>query len=138
MYRAVTIADYVVNRSSSQGNPVTALKLQNILYCIQKQFLLEGRRAFSDEIYAFPSGPAVPQVMQNYKCDACSPIEPGPSSAAEPVAPGDRAIIDRVVDSGTVPEFIPSSRKVGQAWRTVWHKSHGRGRIPCSMILRLG
>ncbi len=41
MYKAMDIAQYVVNYSIEKDNPVSNLKLQKLLYYIQDAFLVE-------------------------------------------------------------------------------------------------
>ena len=50
MYDAVELAKYIVSKCIKDEHPISNLQLQKILYYIQKRFVDEGTRAFSDEI----------------------------------------------------------------------------------------
>ena len=62
MYKAIDLANYIVEKCIKDDNPITNLQLQKILYFIQKDFLKRGTRAFSDDIEAWKFGPVVPNV----------------------------------------------------------------------------
>lgn len=69
MYSALDVARYVVNYANSHDMMVSNLKLQKILYFIQLNFLGNdpSRPCFSDEIEAWPYGPVIPNVYQEFK-----------------------------------------------------------------------
>lgn len=62
MYRALDLANYIVDKCIKDGTPITNLQLQRILYFVQKDFLKRGSQAFSDYIEAWWFGPVVPTV----------------------------------------------------------------------------
>ena len=62
MYRAMDLANYIVDKCIKDNVPITNLQLQRILYFIQKDFLKRGSPAFSDYIEAWEFGPVVPNV----------------------------------------------------------------------------
>lgn len=67
MYRAMDIADYVVERCVALGHPVSNLQLQKILYYIQLNFLKNfDKCAFLDDIQAWRHGPAIKEVYYKY------------------------------------------------------------------------
>lgn len=66
-YEAVKVAKYIVNKCTADGEPISNLKLQRILYLLQKQYLKEENRVlFSDDIEAWQFGPVVPEVYYKY------------------------------------------------------------------------
>lgn len=67
-YKAMDIAQYVINYSIDIGKPVSNLKLQKLLYYIQAAFLVEKNTpCFADSIENWRHGPVVPEVYQKYK-----------------------------------------------------------------------
>jgi len=67
-YKAVEIAEYVIQLSNEYGDSITPLKLQKLLYYIQGTYLaIKGEPAFSEEILAWKYGPAVHSVYAKYK-----------------------------------------------------------------------
>lgn len=66
MYSAMTVAEYVINKCTSDGYPISNMRLQNILYYIQGTFLKNGMTAFHDETEAWQFGPVVRDVYNKY------------------------------------------------------------------------
>ena len=68
MYKAISVAKYVINYSNNINHPISNLKLQKLLYYVQAAFLVEvGEKCFNDEIVAWAFGPVVPNVYQAYR-----------------------------------------------------------------------
>lgn len=67
-YKALEVAQYIINRSIETGSPVTNLKLQKVLYYTQAAFLVEyGEPCFEESIEHWRHGPVVPKVYSEYK-----------------------------------------------------------------------
>ena len=64
---AIEMSHSVVNYCIDHNIPISNLKLQKLLYYIQAAFLINGREAFSDEIYPWRYGPVVADVYQAFK-----------------------------------------------------------------------
>ena len=76
MYKAMEIANYVINRSIDIGAPVTNLKLNKLLYYIQGASLIYlGEKLFKEDIVAWRYGPTVKKVYDVYKYYSSNPIE---------------------------------------------------------------
>lgn len=68
MYKAISVAKYIINYSNSIDSPISNLKLQKLLYYVQAAFLVEDdKKCFDDEIVAWAFGPVVPEVYQVYR-----------------------------------------------------------------------
>lgn len=68
MYKAMDIAQYVINYAIDLGKPVSNLKLQKLLYYIQAKFLIENNNGcFEDDIENWRHGPVVTNVYDNFK-----------------------------------------------------------------------
>jgi uncharacterized phage-associated protein len=68
-YKAVEIAEYILARAYENGELVTNLKLQKLLYYAQAWYMVhhEGKRLFSDDIEAWKLGPVVRELYKKYK-----------------------------------------------------------------------
>ena len=61
---------------NGQGEPMTNLRLQQLLYLAQGWHLARyGKPLFEEEIKAWPCGPVVPEVYEAYKHIDCEGIE---------------------------------------------------------------
>lgn len=68
MYKALSVASYIIQRCNSQNKTISNLKLQKILYFVQAEFLVtKNQPCFAEEIQAWDFGPVVPIVYQKYK-----------------------------------------------------------------------
>lgn len=66
-YSAVDVAQYLIRKCTLDGEPISNLQLQKILYYIQAYFLQQEYRAFfSDDIEAWTFGPVVRNVYMRY------------------------------------------------------------------------
>ncbi len=76
MYKATEIADYILCIAQENGDLITNLKLQKLLYYAQAWFLVNNNneRLFSDEIEAWQYGPVIPAVYNKYQKFGRSPI----------------------------------------------------------------
>lgn len=76
MYAARDVATYVISEYWKQGNPITNLKLQKILYYIQGYtYKFCNTASFDGEIYRWPYGPVVPDVYFRYNHHHAMPLE---------------------------------------------------------------
>lgn len=68
MYKAISVAKYIINYSNSINSSISNLKLQKLLYYVQAAFLVEvDKKCFDDQIVAWAFGPVVPEVYQAYR-----------------------------------------------------------------------
>ena len=68
MYKAMDVAQYVINYAIELGKPVSNLKLQKLLYYIQAKFLVENKDGcFEEDIENWRHGPVVTNVYDNFK-----------------------------------------------------------------------
>lgn len=76
MYNALRIADFIICLANLNGDTITNLKLQKLLYYAQAWFLVNNnnQRLFSDEIQAWQYGPVVPSVYEQYQSFGRTPI----------------------------------------------------------------
>jgi uncharacterized phage-associated protein len=76
-YRALDIARYILAAAYENGDVVTNLKLQKLLYYAQAWYLVhhDGKKLFSDDIEARKFGPVIKEVYERYKSYTRSPID---------------------------------------------------------------
>lgn len=75
-YSALDIAKYVITFCFGEGNPISNLQLQKILYYIQGySFALRDEEAFEEEILAWQYGPVIKGVYDFFSVYAAMPIE---------------------------------------------------------------
>lgn len=100
MYRALSVARYIIERCHSQNRSISNLKLQKILYFVQAEFLVSrGQPCFVEQIEAWDFGPVVPEVYQQYKIFGSSNI-PVFGRIVNPVVirNDDQELINEIVD----------------------------------------
>ena len=140
MYRAMDLANYIVDKCIKDNVPITNLQLQRILYFIQKDFLKRGSPAFSDYIEAWEFGPVVPTVYFCFCGFGAMPIlftfrDTGPNPST------DKNIIDNIVEnkrSLTPWEIAKETSKITGAWSKVYDNGKGSRRIiPVDLIKEL-
>lgn len=73
---AKDIAKYIICLAQINGDTITNLKLQKLLYYAQAWFLVNNnnRRLFPEDIVAWQYGPVVPCVYDEYKIFGRKPI----------------------------------------------------------------
>lgn len=139
MYKAMDLANYIVDKCIKDNAPITNLQLQRILYFVQKDFFNRGSQAFSDEIEAWSFGPAVPNVCF-YFC-GFGAMSISISRSAVPNLTSDKNIIDSIIEakrSLTPWEIAKETSKITGAWSKVY--DNGKGNqciIPVDLIKEL-
>lgn len=101
MYRAKSVARYIIQRCHSQNRAISNLKLQKILYFVQAEFLVRRNQpCFAEQIEAWDFGPVVPEVYWAYKNFGSSNIpffrKPGDTVV---ISEDDQELINAVVDA---------------------------------------
>ena len=64
--KAVEIAYYLIALAREKGFSITNLKLQKMLYFIQREEIRNGRVAFEDRIEAWQYRPVIPNVYYRF------------------------------------------------------------------------
>lgn len=130
MYKAMDLANYIVNKCIKDDAPITNLQLQRILYFVQKDFLKRSSPAFSDYIEAWDFGPVVPNVYFCFCGFGAMPIFI--SRDTVPNLSTDKNIIDNIVEnkrSLTPWEIAKETSKITGAWSKVYDNGKGRQHI---------
>lgn len=67
MNKAIEIAEYVIKKYNKMKIEITNLRLQSLLFLLQKEFIKKnGKELFSDEISAWSYGPIVENVYYDF------------------------------------------------------------------------
>lgn len=67
-YDVSDVARFIVRKYIADGNPVTNMKLQKMLYYAWVRYYKQfGEYLFRDDIYAWKYGPVVPKVYREYR-----------------------------------------------------------------------
>lgn len=141
--KAISAANYLIRQALSEGDAMTHLKLQKVLYFAQGWALANwnGFPLFEDEIEAWPHGPVIPSIYQEFKLYGSRPID---ELAWE--AQGDRPDPDaeRLIDEVwknyrqfSALQLSEMTHESGTPWATVAESVGGTPRnqpIPKSLI----
>lgn len=101
MYRADSIAAYIVSKSKEIKKPVDNLKLQKLLYYAQGLSYIEnGDPLFEDEIYAYMYGPVVKNVYELYRKNVGANIYRIENEEyIEDLDENSKTILDRIIET---------------------------------------
>lgn len=139
MYKALDLANYIVDKCIKDDAPITNLQLQRILYFVQKDFLKRGSRAFSDDIEAWEFGPVVPNVYFYFCGFGATPISISRDSV--PNLTSDKNIIDNIVEAKRdLDSWVTAkeTNKITGAWSKVFNDGKGSQHIiPVDLIKEL-
>lgn len=87
MITARHAADYILSQTREQGDPISNLKLQKLLYYAQAwRLALADEPLFSERLEAWVHGPVVPPVYGDFKAWSWQPIL---AEVASPALPSD-------------------------------------------------
>lgn len=77
MCKALEVANKLLEIADRNGDLITNLKLQKLLYYAQAYYMVNnnGEKLFDDDIQAWEYGPVVPAVYQQYKKYNSFPID---------------------------------------------------------------
>ena len=129
MYTALEVAHYVIDRCVGQGHPVSYFRLQELLYCIRKEFLSMGDDIFTDTIEAGQSGPVIRSVHNRYCAFASRGISLRFNTSIQETH---ALIINQIIDKYySLPPWDMAEliKTKGSAWDTVYDGGKGKFRI---------
>lgn len=139
MYSALRVAEYVVDKCTREGCPISNLHLQKILYYLQRSYLRNGAELFRDEIQAWKFGPVVSEVYYNYCGYGSLPIE---EYNGDTLDQNDMMKIDNIVDQYKYKnpwELVEETHEPGKAWYIIFRNGLGDHRvIPKRLIAEKG
>jgi len=68
------VAKYFLLKAAQEGEPITQLKLQKLVYLAYASALIKGKKLFNEPIEAWANGPVVPSLYQMLKKYGFNPI----------------------------------------------------------------
>lgn len=157
LYDACEVAEFVIDYSNEMGYPISAFKVESLLYFVQAYFLLGGERetdsnlCFRDRIEARDWGPVIRSVHDRYgHCGSMSLYENRgyavmngslwdsrwirPSGTAHLEA-ADAALVRRIVDcfSEYAPGSLQKLVRSQDPWMMAYRKGTGSEITPDSI-----
>lgn len=131
-YPALAVAEYIISECNNEGNSISNLRLQKILYFIQREFLQKQNRPFfADEIEAWKFGPVVPAVYWQYCAYGNMDIRIFNKESFQ-CSGDEKQMVDSILKKrGTqnVWELVDESHKKGGAWERTFQGGSGFKRI---------
>ena len=142
MKSALELSKYIIGLCTSEGEPISNLQLQKILYYIQREFLIRGTEAFADEIQAWQFGPVVPCVYRQYCAFGSRCISMFYLNRLEEYTEGEISLINKVVllKRRKYPwELVRETHQSGKAWSIIYNKyGNSNAIIPKNLIKKVG
>lgn len=133
MYRAEDVARFVIDECIEEGNPVSNLKLQKILYFMWIDwFKARGEYLFDNKVEGWHFGPLVPDVYRRYRIFLADPIR---DTEEHPITSrSDLRLLRKLVrryNGMALGDLIRESRRDGSPWDRA-----GRDREPFPEIAK--
>lgn len=128
MPRALDVAKYIVNESTLKNYQISNLKLQKILFFLQREFLKQGKEAFEDDIEAWQFGPVVPVVYQEFCMFGANPIQWSYPGVTLPYDGEQRTSFDSIFSkyrAWPVWDLVNETHKKGGAWDITYQDGIG-------------
>ena len=69
------VAKYLLLRAAQEGDTITPLKIQKLVYLSYVRSLIKGLKLFDEEFQAWPNGPVVPSLYRDFKQFGYNPID---------------------------------------------------------------
>nr|DAX44481.1 MAG TPA: hypothetical protein [Caudoviricetes sp.] len=138
-YNALRIALYIIRRYMDQVVDISNLKLQKVLYFIQKGFLHRRENpCFNDRIEAWQYGPVVPSVYSIFSASGSSSIKLYSllDDNFNDIENEDIQLLNEIIDRDLktdVWEMVRRTHQVGGAWDIVFNQRKER-LIPLDLI----
>ena len=133
----VAAANYIIEKVNNYnaGKPLrsqvfmTSKRLQKILFFADVLFMLENNKEsmFSDEFYAWPSGPVIPSVYKEFMQYQDGEMQPHTEGNHAHLSEGMKAVLDRVINHTMTidtSELIKTSHVEGGPWRDVYDEAN--------------
>lgn len=138
MYSATEWSKYIVWKCINDGMPISNLRLQMILYCLQVEYLKINLLAFPDEIQAWGCGPVVPNVYYLYCGYGAMPITN--IFGLYNIDAKDKELVDFIIKKKRAMTPWQIAKEVcgtNSPWEVVYNKGNGnRAIIPISLIMQ--
>lgn len=124
-YRAMDVANYIIDTCTKSKDPVSNLRLQKLLYFVWVDFYRETNRyVFLDNMQAWQLGPVVPEVYYEYCAYGGKPIN---LYCETLINAEDANILQKIIEKY---RLVPVSVLVERTHMpdTAWYKIYDNGR----------
>ncbi|MCD8213112.1 MAG: DUF4065 domain-containing protein [Campylobacter sp.] len=134
--KALDVARYILTKCNKDGQPISNLQLQKILYYAQYEFLVNyGKPLFDDDFAAWKFGPVIPSVYYEYSHMGAFKIGANyndynkilDNMSENEVNELDNIIIDKRDINAW--RLVDNTHKKGKAWDIVFKDGSGMGDI---------
>lgn len=136
-YDVSNIAHFIVRKYINDGNPVTNMKLQKMLYYAWVDYYKKFHQyLFNDEICAWRYGPVVPKVYREFRIYAGTPI----LHTEEPI-PMDNDTTEFLTQFAdkhkdfTASQLVNLTHRDGYPWKMVYKEGEKYTHIPFETII---
>lgn len=120
---AAAVANWFLDKADDDGFQLDQLQIQKLLYYANGWYLANvGEELFADDILAWPHGPVIKDIWQQFRAYGRQPITGRASVMAARPAPG-QSILDAQY---IIPHLADAKRE--QVCEKVWEQ-YGRGRF---------
>lgn len=133
MINVTVLAQYILYMCMNQGEPISNLQLQKILYFIQGNHLAKkGESLFDADFYAWKYGPVIPDIYYKYCVNGASKIRN--VEVLEEISSEIKDEIDPIIQKLRVLypwDLVEQTHNVGGAWDKTFQDGKGeRHKIP--------
>lgn len=134
------LSKYILYKCTVEGNPISNLQLQKILFFVQKAILKKYKKPlFNEELEAWRFGPVSPEVYYKYKGYGSSDILVFEKSKEDPEYKNE---IDEIIEEKRTEyiwDLVAESHKQGGAWYKTFDEGRGEKQvIPKDLIRQYG
>ena len=139
MYKALDIAKYIVTKCVKDGNPISNLQLQKMLYFVQINFIKNlGQPAFQEEMEAWRLGPVIPVVYRIFMLEGSSKILRTFPEVIDKIDKTHRKLIDMIIEECiklTPWQLVARTHKEGTPWKQ-YYKQGKKKTIPNESVMK--
>ena len=132
MPKALDVAKYIVNESTQNNYQISNLKLQKILFFLQREFLKHDKEAFEDDIEAWQFGSVIPVVYQEFCMFGANPILWSYPGVTLPYDESQKICFDEIFSkyrTWNVWDLVYETHKKGGAWDITYQDGIGNHRV---------
>ena len=134
--KALDVARYILTKCNKDGQPISNLQLQKMLYYIQYEFLTNYRKPlFDDDFEAWKFGPVIPVVYYEYSHMGAFRIGADYDDydkILNNMSQEEKKMLDQIiVDKRDINAWrlVDNTHKIGKAWDMVFKDGCGIGDI---------
>lgn len=140
MCEAIVLAKYTISKCVKDGQPVSNLQLQKILYYIQEAFVKKDKVAFLENIEAWQFGPVVPCVYYRFSGNGSMPITTEYDVCLEKHFEQEEIrIIDFIIDEKRTLDpwvLVEETHKPGGPWDIIYRNGEGNKDIISREVIK--